>query len=137
MTRRLLVLCIVMIPVLLAPVGASAMRRPEHRAYLMVNAARARHDHRSVSPRTRLMRYAEHHSRMMARRKRLYHSALRVSGFRSLGECVGYGTSVVRVQRAFMHSSTHRSIILGRWRWVGIGVAHRNGIRYVTEVFAR
>jgi uncharacterized protein YkwD len=137
MTRRLLVLCLVALPVLLAPAAASAMRRPEHRAYRMVNSARLRHDRRAVSPRTRLMRYAERHARAMARHRRLYHSALRVSGFSSLGECVGSGGSVRQVQRAFMRSSAHRSIILGRYRWVGIGVAHRNGIRYVTEVFAK
>jgi uncharacterized protein YkwD len=137
MTRRLLVLLLVAVPMLLAPVAASAIDAPEHKAFELVNASRGRDGLSDVSIQARLMRYAEHHARIMARKKRLFHSPLSLDGYSALGECVGYGGSVLEVHKAFMRSTDHRDIILGRWKWVGIGVASRNGTRYVTEVFAR
>jgi uncharacterized protein YkwD len=137
MARRVLVLAVVLVPLLVAPATASAIATPERRALKLVNASRERHDRADVAIRARLMRYAEHHARVMARKKRLFHSPLSLDGFAALGECVGFGGSVLEVHKAFMRSPDHRGIILGRWGWVGIGVASRNGTRYVTEVFAR
>jgi uncharacterized protein YkwD len=137
MIRRLALIVLVLVPFLLVPSAASAIDAPERTALELVNAARTRHDLREVSARSRLMRYAERHARAMARNQRLFHSSLSLDGYAALGECVGEAGSVLEVHRAFMRSSTHRDIILGRWRWVGIGVASHNGIRYVTEVFAR
>jgi uncharacterized protein YkwD len=137
MARRLLVFVLVLVPLLIAPSVASAATAPERRAFELVNATRERHGRHDVAMRARLMRYAEHHARVMARKNRLFHSPLSLDGFAALGECVGYGGSVFEVHRSFLRSPEHRSIILGRWKWVGIGVASRNGTRYVTEVFAR
>jgi uncharacterized protein YkwD len=137
MARRLLVLILVVAPGLLAPATASAMGAPERRAFELVNESRERHDRHPVSVRAKLMRYAEHHARVMARKKRLFHSSLSLEGYKALGECVGNGGSVLEVHKAFMDSRDHRRIILGRWKWVGIGVASRNGTRYITEIFAR
>ena len=137
MTRRLLVLMLVVAPVLLAPVAASAMDAPERKAFDLVNATRQHHDLKLVSTRSRLMRYAEHHARVMARKRRLFHSPLSLDGYSALGEIVGEGDSVLSIHKAFLRSSEHRRIILGRWKWIGVGVASRNGTRYVTAVFAR
>lgn len=137
MVRRLLVVLLVSAPVLLAPLDSSAMDAPERKAFELVNRTRDRHDLRLLTARARLMRYAEHHARVMARKQRLFHSPLDLDGYRALGECVGYGDTVLDVHRAFLDSREHRKILLGRWRWVGIGVASRDGLRYVTEVFAR
>jgi uncharacterized protein YkwD len=137
MARRLLVLTVVLVPLLVAPTVASAIGTPEHKALELVNATRERHGLRTLRPRVRLMRYAERHTRAMAREGLLFHSSLSIDGYSALGECVGEGPTVYSVHRAFMASSVHRRIILGRWRWIGIGVVIRNGTRYVTEVFAR
>ena len=137
MTRRLLVLALVVVPILVAPATASALGAPERHALRLVNAAR---EHRGLHPvhvRSRVSRYAERHSRAMARKRQLFHSSLSISGFSALGECVGVGDTVYAVHRAFLRSSTHRRIILGGWRYVGVGIASRGGKRYVTLDFAR
>jgi uncharacterized protein YkwD len=137
MTRRLLILLLVLAPVLSAPAVASAIAGPERRTLDLVDATRARHGLRHLVVRSRLMRHAERHTRAMARHQLLYHSSLSIDGFSAVGECVGMGSNVRQVFRAFLDSSTHRRIILGRWRSVGIGVASRDGTRYVTLDFAR
>ncbi len=138
MTRRLiLVVLLASLPALLAPTTASALDKPERRALELVNRTRVRHGLRPVDPRSRLVRYAERHARVMARKRLLFHSTLSLDGYRALGEIVGDGPSVRSVHRAFLRSKDHRRIMLGRWKWIGIGVASRNGTRYVTEVFAR
>lgn len=137
MARRLLVLMLVVVPVLLAPVAASATQAPERRAFELVNATREHHDLKALSTTSRLMRYAERHTRVMARQRSLFHSSLSIDGYSALGEIVGEGESVLQIHKAFLRSSEHRRIMLGQWKWIGIGVVSRNGIRYVTEVFAR
>jgi uncharacterized protein YkwD len=137
MARRFLIVSLVLVPLLVAPTVASAMGVPEHKAFRLVNAAREQHDLRSLTARRRLMRYAERHSHAMARQQTLFHSSLSIGGYSGLGECVGEGPTIYSVQQAFMASSVHRRIILGSWKWIGIGVVIRDGIRYVTELFAR
>ncbi len=137
MTRRLLILLLVLAPVLSAPAVASAIGGPERRTLDLVDAVRARHGLRHVVVRTTLMRHAERHTRVMSRKQLLFHSSLSIDGFSSVGECVGMGSNVRQVFRAFLDSSTHRRIILGRWRWIGVGVASHDGARYVTLDFAR
>jgi uncharacterized protein YkwD len=137
MTRRVLVLLLAVVPILVTPAAASAMDAPERKALELVNASRERHDLKLVSTTSRLMRYAEHHARVMARKRRLFHSPLSLDGYKALGEIVGEGDSVLSIHEAFLRSSEHRKIMLGHWKWIGIGVASRNGTRYVTEVFAR
>jgi uncharacterized protein YkwD len=128
---------VVALTLLSAPTAASAIDAPERKALELVNGTRAGHDLRRVVVRSRLMRYAERHTRAMARRSALFHSTLSIDGYSALGECVGYGRRVRSVFRAFMGSSTHRRIILGRWKYVGIGVVSRGGRKYVTLDFAR
>lgn len=37
--------------------------------------------------------------------------------------------------RAFWRSSVHRKIMMGRWRFMGVGTARRNGLIYVLQIF--
>jgi uncharacterized protein YkwD len=137
MARRLLVLMLALVPLLSAPTIASAMGAPERRALDLVDGVRDRHGLRTLVVRPRLMRYAERHTRLMASKRTLFHSSLSVGRFSAVGECVGLGGNVRQVFKAFMASTTHRRIILGTWRYIGIGVASRDGTRYVTLEFAR
>jgi uncharacterized protein YkwD len=75
----------------------------------------------------------------LARENRLYHSNLSsgiTACWRSLGENVGYGSSVAQVQAAFMNSSGHRANILNRsFDRVGVGVAYNGSRVYTVQVF--
>jgi len=37
--------------------------------------------------------------------------------------------------RMFWRSSVHRTIMMGRWRFVGVGVERRRGRIYVLQIF--
>lgn len=85
---------------------------------------------------------ARSHSAAMARSGRLYHSSLsylgsKISGWSTLGENVGVGTSLRTLNQAFMNSPTHRSNILCRcFRQIGVGVVRdRRGYYWVTHIF--
>lgn len=55
----------------------------------------------------------------------------------SVGENVGYGSSVQQVHDAFMRSAAHKAHILGNYTRIGTGV-YKSGTRYwVTEIFIR
>ena len=55
----------------------------------------------------------------------------------SVGENVGYGSSVAQVHDAFMASPPHKAHILGSYDRIGTGV-YKSGSRYwVTEIFIR
>jgi uncharacterized protein YkwD len=136
MTRPLMIISLALVPLLVTPTVASA-GAPEHKAIQLVNATRQQHGLRTLTTRSRLMRYAERHSHAMARKQTLFHSTLSISGYSALGECVGEGPTIWSVHQAFLASSVHRRIILGVWRWIGVGVVIRNGTRYITEEFAR
>lgn len=57
-------------------------------------------------------------------------------GWRSLGENVGFDASADAVHQRFMVSAPHRAHILSRtYTEVGIGVEHRSGRLWVTEIF--
>jgi len=75
----------------------------------------------------------------MARDNALSHSSLSAgapSCWRSLGENVGYGSSVSRIQDAYMASSGHRANILNtKWNWVGTGYATRGSRVFTVQVF--
>src|SRR4051812_23297452 len=60
-----------------------------------------------------------------------------VPGAQAAGENVGTGWSMLQVHTAFMNSPAHRAIILGAYRYVGIGITMTpNGQLWVTERFA-
>lgn len=59
-----------------------------------------------------------------------------VSGWRSIGENVGVGGSELQIHEALMASPGHRANILNtQYGQIGIGITHRNGRVWVTQVF--
>ena len=82
---------------------------------------------------------ARRHSARMARAGTIFHdNALgsKITRWRSLGQNVGMAhDGCKKLFRAFWESSPHRSNIMGRWRFVGVGSKRRNGRLYVQHVF--
>ncbi|MGH2699399.1 MAG: CAP domain-containing protein [Actinomycetota bacterium] len=103
------------------------------------NAARANAGVRKLRLDPHLARVARRQARAMAKRRTLYHTpnlGSKVTRWRTLGENVGYATSIKRVHRAFMNSSSHRSNILrSGYRFVGAGVRKAGGYVWVAVVF--
>lgn len=106
-----------------------------------INSARAGADFGGVRLDPELSKSAKVHTREMARRRTLYHTPSstlrrRVTNWSILGENVGYGGGVDSLHRAFMDSPAHRAnILLGSYRYVGVGVVNRDGRMWVTVLF--
>ena len=77
----------------------------------------------------------------LARENRLYHSTMSSGiGVRwcSLGENVGYASSISATEALFMDSAIHRANIVSKtWNGVGVGVAHNGGRTFVVQVFIK
>ena len=75
----------------------------------------------------------------LAKGNKLSHSRL-VDGapdcWRSLGENVGYGGSIAKVEDAYMQSVKHRANVLSpKWDFVGVGTATRDNRVFTVQVF--
>ncbi len=83
---------------------------------------------------------ARAHSQRMRARRDLYHNPELVDvtwGWTKLAENVGRGPSVGGMHDAFMASTYHRQNILDpNVRYLGVGAASRDGVLYITQVFA-
>lgn len=106
------------------------------------NHARVDHDRHTYRVASDLNRVAQRWASSMAAHHKLAHNpnySRQICCWSAAGENVGVGSSVAAVQRAFMHSSSHRSNILSRtFREIGIGVARgSDGRYYVDEIFRR
>jgi uncharacterized protein YkwD len=104
-----------------------------------LNADRRLHGRHSLPTHITLNRKAQRWAEYLARNNRLVHSSL-TSGvpscWRSLGENVGYGSSVGAVQRLYMRSATHRANVLAtKWKYVGVGAARRGSRWFTVQVF--
>ena len=119
--------------------GAKITRRAQ-----MLELINAKRDARGIakldaSPRVR--RYSHHHSRVMAHRGYLFHTASLAKQLKGIhwsiaGENVGSGGDVDVLFDAFMDSAPHRKNILrASFRRVGIGIVQRDGSLWVTMVF--
>jgi hypothetical protein len=104
-----------------------------------VNSARASAGRRPLAFRSDLSAVAYRWSQHMASTNTLQHNpslTRQVSGWRWVGENVGYGPSWGAVETAFMNSPAHRSNILDRdYTQIGVAVVVRNGRVWVTQVF--
>ena len=109
-----------------------------------VKAERVSHGRSYLRLDPELSRVARAHSQDMAERARLYHSSTRVlvnrlTNWEEVGENVGKGDldhDGADYTRAFMRSPLHRANVLLRgWKSIGVGVARRDGQRYVTVLF--
>jgi len=104
-----------------------------------VNASRANAGRPSLSLRSDLSAVAYRWSQKMAARNTLQHNpslTSQVSGWRWVGENVGYGPDWRKVQVAFMNSPAHRANILDRdYRQIGIGIVVSGDRVWITQVF--
>nr|MBA2599113.1 hypothetical protein [Actinomycetota bacterium] len=58
-----------------------------------------------------------------------------VTRWRRLGQTVGRAPRCRAMFRMFWRSSVHRQIMMGSWRFVGVGVERRRGHIYVLQIF--
>ncbi len=104
-----------------------------------INNARKVHDREALNLDAQLSKVARSHTKKMARRDGLFHNprlGSQVTRWTSLGENVGFGTSVANLHGMFMDSTVHRANILEReYRHVGVGVVNDGGTMWVTVVF--
>ncbi len=118
---------------------ASCLSAEEQQGFAALNTDRVE---RSLPPlefnemlQTKAERWAKHLAAIGA----LEHSVLAddISGcWRSLGENVGYGSSVATVEDAFMNSPAHRANILEpSYSVVAVGVAEKNQQKFVVQEF--
>jgi uncharacterized protein YkwD len=133
--RRIFLIALVVVLVLAT--DALALRRPERRVALKVNATRVNHDEPRLDVGWRISRYAERHAHKMCRQQRLFHGTYGWPSHTAWGQVIGYGASTRRVFRKFMRSAEHRAIILGlAFTRMGVGVAKADGIMWVVVDFA-
>lgn len=109
----------------------------------LTNDARSANELRALRFALRISRYATNHSRQMAERGAIFHSTsaqlqnvLQGTGWGIAGENVGVGTSLRRVQRAFMNSAAHRENVLRpSFDHAAIGVVEQGDRFWITVVF--
>jgi hypothetical protein len=105
----------------------------------LINSARAAKGLPALSSNGQLASVAASWTQKMAASGKLAHNprlAGQVSGYRFVGENVGYGPDARTIHRAFMNSSGHRANILDRdYSQVGVAVVTVDGRMWVTEVF--
>lgn len=144
MTHRRLPIVVVVVAVLVAvtasPVIADDVPRRDKMLHLL-NQTRRNHGLRVFRLNVELSHFAWRHSRRMAQRNRLFHTAdlyqvVRAYQPSTWGECVGVAGTLKRVRTLWMRSSGHRAIILKpRFRRIGIGVVKARGLVWVTAIF--
>ncbi len=106
-----------------------------------VNRVRIHHDLRRLHLNVRLSHDAHRHSRRMARRGEIFHTAdlttlVRRFGATSWGENVAKAGTVQRVKRMWMRSPDHRyNILRASYRKTGIGLVRVHGWLWVTVMF--
>ena len=120
--------------------ASTDLRRRSHMLSL-TNDDRAQHDKAVLRMNAVLSRYATDHSRQMATRGYLFHTADLSSKLKGLdwsigGENVGVGSTLDGVEGAFMGSTPHRRNILRTgFDHAAVGVIRSNGSFWVTVIF--
>ncbi len=123
----------------LAAVLSSCYSSPRGEALRLLNQDRTSRGVPALGSHSQLDAKAQAWAERLARENRLYHSNLSsgiTACWRSLGENVGYGSSIAQVQEAYMNSPGHRANILNaKFDRVGIGVAYNGSRVYTVQVF--
>jgi uncharacterized protein YkwD len=102
------------------------------------NNRRLRNGRRSLRRDKQLGYVARRHARSMASSESVYHDGNlgnKVTRWRVLAQNTGRASRCKRLFRAFWNSSAHRSNLLGRWRFMGVGVARAGGKIYAQHLF--
>lgn len=106
-----------------------------------INRTRVNHDNHRLHLNVRLSHHAHRHSRRMANRGGIYHTAdlfrlVRRFGATNWGENVAQAGTVRRVKRSWMRSAPHRANVLrSSYRRAGVGVVRARGWLWVTVMF--
>ena len=119
-------------------VGSFKFKRVEKCFMRKINNHRARRGRHRLRWDRQLGYVARLHARAMAAARSVWHDGrlgVVVTRWRRLGQNVGTGAACWRLFRRFWRSPTHRDNILGRWRFVGVGVVFNRGRLYVQQVF--
>jgi uncharacterized protein YkwD len=120
---------------------AAGAKKPQKEMLSLTNDARSDHRESDLALDAKLSRYATKHSRAMAHKGTLFHTADLASKLKGLdwsmgGENVGVGSSIESVQAAFMASKDHRRNILQKaYDHAAIGVVESDGAIWVTVIF--
>jgi uncharacterized protein YkwD len=120
---------------------ASSPREMRRTMLSLTNSARRNNGLRPLDLNWRLSKSAIRHSRRMASRHTVFHTANLYRLVRRWhpsvwGENVGMAGTVRRVHRLFMRSSSHRGNILrGGYGKAGIGIVRRGGRTWATVMF--
>lgn len=112
--------------------------RPEKCLMKRINGARRSHGMRALDWDPHIGYVARRHAYTMASARSAYHDSQlgqKVTRWRRLGQNTGRGGKCRRIFRSFMHSSTHRANIFGRWRHIGVGTRWSGGVLYVQQIF--
>jgi len=99
---------------------------PQNEAQDLMNHDRNAHGIASLPSETNTFVKAQFWAERMASDGRISHSGTTAglpSGWRSVGENVGCGSSLQGIEAAFMNSAGHKANILGRWSLAANGVA--------------
>lgn len=120
---------------------AAVAKKPQKELLALTNEARSEHGKSALALNAKLSRYATRHSRAMAGKGYLFHTADLADKLKGLdwsmgGENVGVASSLTDVQAAFMASKDHRRNILQKvYDHAAIGVVESDGVIWVTVIF--
>lgn len=132
---------LVALPVTAGTSKAATSKELRRKLFSLTNNARRNNHMRPLRLNWQLSRGAAVHSRRMANRHTVYHSAnlyklVRPFHPTSWGENVGMAGTVTRIHKLYMRSPAHRSNILrSGFSRVGIGVVHRGSRVWTTVIF--
>jgi uncharacterized protein YkwD len=122
-----------------APLADAATVR--HRMLSLINGVRAHHDLHLLRLNARLSSVAQHHSRRMVNRNRIFHtprlrSRLSRYHWTVCGENVGEAGTLRRIRSLWMKSPEHRlNMLLPVYRRVALGVVLARHRFWVTAIF--
>lgn len=120
---------------------AAVAKKPQKELLALTNEARIEHGKSDLALNAKLSRYASRHSREMAKKGYLFHTADLADKLKGLdwsmgGENVGVASSLTDVQATFMASKDHRRNILQKvYDHAAIGVVESDGVIWVTVIF--
>ena len=124
-----------------AHAGTFRPARAREKVLHFVNHYRVDHGLRRLRENHDIDRIAQHHSTLMMDARSLFHDSnmwtkLRGHHASCWGENIGMGPSVWKVFKGWVHSSEHRTNMLGRrYRHTGIGVSYAHGYYWITQIF--
>lgn len=124
-----------------AHAGGFRPARAREKVLHFVNHYRVEHGLRRLRDNRDIDRTAQHHSNLMKDARSLFHDSemwtkLRGHHASCWAENIGMGPSTWKVFKGWVHSTEHRTNMLGRrYRHTGIGVAYSHGYYWITQIF--